>query len=361
MDGDWQAWRNRVAWGLLGAVLFGLVGYVLLRFIGTITFALFVYYATRPLYRRLIRRFEHPDWVAMGTLLAFVLPLLLILGWAIVVSVQELNQFLGARGLEGYQSMLQPYVDLAALSSPRQLVESVTTSGGELDPEVRNALEGLVGPVTTSAGFVVAVLTRLFLLFAFAFYLLRDDHKIAAWFRRSFDYDSAVAFARRVDEDLETVFFGNLVTIVATGAIAVGAYMALDWLAPSDAGLAYPVLLGLLTGIGTLIPVVGMKLVYLPYTLLLVGLAATGDVPVWLPVAFLGVTFVVVDTFPDIFVRSYVSSGSLDMGLVLFAYVLGTLVFGWYGIFFGPILLVAFVHFAREIFPRIVSGDWIRA
>lgn len=360
MDGGWEAWRDRVAWGLLGAVLFGLVGYVLLSFIGTLTFALFVYYATRPLYRRLIRRIEHPDWVVTGTLLAFTLPMLAIVVWAVAVGIQELNQFLGAQGLEGYQQMLQPYVDFAALSSPQRLVESVTTDGG-LDPEVQGALEGLVGPVTTYTGAVVAVLTRLFLLFAFAFYLLRDDQKIAAWFRRSFDYDRAVAFARRVDEDLETVFFGNLVTIVATGAIAVGTYLALDWLAPGDAGLAYPVLLGLLTGVGTLIPVVGMKLVYLPYAAVLAGLAATGGVPVWLPVAFLAVTFFVVDTFPDIFVRSYVSSGSLDMGLILFAYVLGTLVFGWYGIFFGPILLVAFVHFAREIFPRMVNTDWIRA
>ena len=140
MNGGWEEWRDRVGWGLLGVVLFGLVGFVLLRFIGTITFALFIYYSTRPLYRRLIRRFDHPDWVAMGTLLAFTLPMLAILGWAIAVGIQELSQFFGAQGLESYQEMLQPYVDLAALSSPRQLVQSaMAPDGGGIDPEVQNA------------------------------------------------------------------------------------------------------------------------------------------------------------------------------------------------------------------------------
>ena len=362
MDGGWVAWRDRVAWGLLGAVLFGLVSYVLVTYIGTLTFALFVYYATRPLYRRLIRRFEHPDWVATGTLLAFTLPMLAILGWAVVVGIQELSQFLGAQGLESYQQMIQPYVDLAALSSPRRLADAILASDGTgLNPAVQRALEQLIGPVTTYAGALIAVLMRLFLLFAFAFYLLRDDHKIAGWFRQSFDYDGAVAYVSGVDEDLETVFFGNLVTVVATGAIAVGTYVALDRLAPGSANVPYPILLGLLTGVGTLIPVVGMKLVYVPYSLVLFGLAFASGWPIWFPIAFVVVTFIVVDFVPDVFVRSYVSSGEINMGLVLFSYVLGTLVFGWYGIFFGPILLVAFVHFAREVFPRLVSDSWIKA
>lgn len=363
MNRSWEGWRDRVAWGLLGFVLFGLVGFVLLSFIGTLSFALFVYYATRPLYRRLDRHVEHSDLTTAATLLAFTLPMLAIVGWAILVGVEELNAFLGATNLENYQSMLEPYVDLAALSSPQRLAETVTASGGGgLDPEVQGALEGLIGPVTSSAGAVFNVLVRLFLLFAFVFYLLRDDHRLAAWFRRSFGYGhGAVEFAEGVDDDLETVFFGNLITIVITGLIAVVAFLALNWLAPGDTGIGYPILLGLLTGLATLVPVVGMKLVYIPYTLVLAGLALAGSLPLWFPVAFFVVTLLVVDTFPDIFVRSYVSSGSLHMGLVLFAYVLGTVVFGWYGIFFGPILLVAFIHFARDVFPRLVSGDLIRA
>ena len=363
MNGSWEGWRDRVGWGLLGLLLFGLVGYVLLAFIGTLTFALFVYYATRPIYRRLDSHITHPDLVTAGTLLAFTLPMLTILSYAVSVGIQELNQFLGATNLVQYQQIVQPYVDLAQLSSPRRLAEVLLSDqGGALSSGVGNVLERYIGPVTTYAGALIAILTRLFLLFTFAFYLLRDDRKIAAWFRRSFDYDHGVVeFAERVDEDLETVFFGNLITIVATGLIAVAVYLALDWLAPGNTGVAYPILLGLITGIATLIPVVGMKLVYVPYTLILLVLAATGSGPLWFPFVFFVVTLVVVDTFPDLFVRSYVSSGNITMGLVLFAYILGTLVFGWYGIFFGPILLVAFVHFAKEVFPRIISGAWIQA
>ena len=38
------------------------------------------------------------------------------------------------------------------------------------------------------------------------------------------------------------------------------------------------------------------------------------------------------------------------MGLVLLGYVLGVMAFGWYGLFLGPLVVVA-VHFAHPIFP----------
>ena len=43
------------------------------------------------------------------------------------------------------------------------------------------------------------------------------------------------------------------------------------------------------------------------------------------------------------------------MGLMLLTYVLGAIAFDWYGVFFGPIILVAFTNFAREIFPVLLD------
>jgi hypothetical protein len=35
----------------------------------------------------------------------------------------------------------------------------------------------------------------------------------------------------------------------------------------------------------------------------------------------------------------------------MLAYIFGPLLFGWYGVFLGPILLVLVVHFARVVLP----------
>lgn len=351
--------RGRVGWLVLGVALFLIVGYVLVSYIGALVFAIFVYYATRPVYRRLSRYSAHPDLVVTATLLAFTLPMLVVVAYAGLVGMRALDEFLRALQLDQIRAVVQPYVDLGVLLSPQRVVDQVIANPQRfLGSDTPQQLGRLLEPVAASAGAVVTVLTQLFLLITFAFYLLRDDQKIAAWFERSFDYGDVVTFANGIDDDLQTVFFGNLLTIIVTGAIAVVVYYGLDLLAPAGAGIGHPLLLGSLVGIATLVPIVGMKLVYVPFAALLFGEALWADAPLWFPVVFVAVTFVVVDTIPDFFVRSYVSAGSLNTGLVLFSYVLGTLVFGWWGLFFGPIVLVVFVHFAREVFPRLIGGRW---
>ncbi len=40
----------------------------------------------------------------------------------------------------------------------------------------------------------------------------------------------------------------------------------------------------------------------------------------------------------------------------MLAYVLGTMVFGWVGVFLGPVLLAPFVQFSRGRRPKFTSG-----
>jgi predicted PurR-regulated permease PerM len=120
-----------------------------------------------------------------------------------------------------------------------------------------------------------------------------------------------------------------------------------------------PTLLALLTGIGSLVPIVGMKIVYFPMTVILIIRTLRTDAPLWFPVVFFVVTLVIVDTIPDFIVRAYVSGRGFHFGLVMFAYILGVVFFGWYGLFLGPIVLVLFLHFMRIIFPQLVSGEQV--
>jgi len=201
-------------------------------------------------------------------------------------------------------------------------------------------------------------LLRLFVSFTLAFYLLRDDYKIAQWFRRSFEHQpAAVTFVEQVDADLTTIYTGNLITI---GRVASSPSVpTTSWTSSSaGTGVQFPFLLGLLTGVATLIPAIGMKLIYYPYTGYLVWqVVSKGEGSLWFPVVFFLVTVVVVDVIPDFFIRSYVSKGELNMGLLLLTYVLGVVAFGWYGVFFAPIVLVVFIHFVRDILPVLLGSD----
>lgn len=336
--------HRSTAWILVGVLVTAVVAFVLYSFIGAIVIGIFLYYATRPIYRRVDQRTTYPDLSAMVTLLTIGLPILLILGYTVFVGVRELDQVLAAVDLGQLRAVAEPYTDFAE-----------GTGEGGLFGIVRNN-------VSKVGGFAAAVMTwllRLFVSFTLAFYLLRDDQKIERWFRRSFaNQPSAVTFMERVDDDLTTIYTGNLITIGASGLLAIVVYYGLDLIAPVGTGVPFPILLGLLTGVATLIPSVGMKIIYFPYTGYLVWQSVTSsDAPLWFPVVFFLVTVVVIDTVPDIFIRSYVSKGELNMGLILLMYVLGAVAFGWYGVFLAPIVLVAFVHFARDILPVLLGSD----
>jgi hypothetical protein len=74
-------------------------------------------------------------------------------------------------------------------------------------------------------------------------------------------------------------------------------------------------------------------------------------------VAFALVSVVVVDTVPDLALRPWVSGGDLHLGTVMFAYIFGPLVFGWYGLFLGPLVLVLVAQAANVVLPELLHGE----
>lgn len=342
MNGFGDVHRGTVFWSIFGVVVTVLAGYVVYSFFGAVVVGVFLYYGLRPVYKHLDERLEHPDLTATITLLVVGLPLLLVLGYAALLGMRQADQFLQSENLYQVRTLLKPYVDLAALTSQQRLVDLL-----------RNSASPVLSVV--SSGFTWTL--RLFVILTVAFYLLRDDHKIARWFRRTFDgRGGIVPFMEGIDDDLTTIYTGNLITIGISGAIAVIVYYALDFLAPGGTGVAVPLLLGLLTGVATLIPAVGMKLVYFPYTGYLIWQSLQRqEPPLWFPAVFFLAVLVFVDSIPDFFIRSYLSKGSLNMGLMLLTYVLGAVAFGWYGVFFGPIVLVFFLHFTRRVLPNLLD------
>jgi predicted PurR-regulated permease PerM len=354
--------RARAAWWTLGGVLAAAFLFVVYTFVGTFVFGLFLYYATRPIYRRLRKHIAPPSLAAAVSMFALALPALALMLYALLVVAKEVTKLarttqfnLGAYTTLDLQ-LLNKVADPATLYQSG-LREYVTFDSAD-------TVFTQVGTAADTFAFVGVGLVHLFVMVALAFYLLRDDHRISRWVSKRFADDEGVldAYFSAVDTDLNSIFFGNILNAVLTGTIGVIAYTVLNVFSPPELHIPAAALVGLLAGVASLIPVVGMKLVYVPVAgyMGVQSLAFAGPTSVWFVAAFVLVSFVLVDTIPDLVLRPYVSGRSLHVGSVMLAYTFGPLLFGWYGIFLLPMLLVFGVNFARIVLPELVAGRQIQ-
>jgi len=365
---DW----SRRAWIAFGAVLGAALLLVLYSFVGTVVFGVFLYYATRPLYRRVYRRLRQRTLAALGALFLLALPVIVLLYYTIAIALQEFDQFADSVDLGPYEAMVEPYLDISeVVANPQGLLTDGAVPGAVVDT---------LGELLAYLGFIGTGLIHVFVMFAIAFYLLRDGDRLAEWAKGFVDHRGAFdGYFRAVDRSFHRVFYGNILNAIVTGAIGAIVFSVVDLFAPSGMAVPYPALTGLLAGAASLIPIIGMKIVYVPVTAYLGVRAALGSGAWWFVAAFAGLAFVVVDVIPDLLVRPYVSSGggfsvgpfgsdsadqsrdsSLHTGLLMFAYVLGPFLFGWYGIFLAPMVLVLVVHFVRLVLPELLTGTPVR-
>ncbi|SDM95608.1 Predicted PurR-regulated permease PerM [Halogranum gelatinilyticum] len=348
--------RAMAVTAVLGVACLLTLSVFIYSFVGTFVFGIFIYYSVRPIYRVFRRVVPSGGLAAFLSMFALALPALLVVFYAVTVAVNDFGRLLtNQRNVALLSSVLDRYVT------------AVPTA---IDPEALLSRDIDVGLVVQSVTIALDILSQsfsllglgvihLFIMLTLAFYLLRDGDQLASWGRNWVSNDALLAYGQAVDRDLRNVYFGNIANAAATGAIGVIAYTLLNvYLAPRGAAIPYPALLGMLTGVASLIPMVGMKLVYVPVSLYLTGtlvLAGREDL-LWFVAAFVLVSLVVVDTVPDIVLRPFVSGGTLHSGTLMLTYVLGSLLFGWYGIFLAPLLLVVTVEFVRVLLPQLLHA-----
>lgn len=357
--------RSRAMWWSLALVLAGALAYVVYSFIGTFVFGLFIYYATRPIYRRIRRRVKPPSLAAAVALFALALPALGLVVYAATIALREFLKYADQLSSDEVPIDLEAYgIDptlLEGIASPQALLEYDFRS--VLTPEAISSVFDSLSVAANTFAFLGIGAIHLFVMIAFAFYLLRDGHRLRRWGQSMFADDHGIleAYMRGVDRDFNNIFFGNILNAILTGTIGVIAYSLLNVIAPVGVNIPAPALIGLLAGVASLIPVVGMKLVYVPVAAYMALEATIANPPgFWFVLLFAAVSFVIVDTIPDLVLRPYVSGRSLHVGAVMLAYTFGPLLFGWYGIFLMPMILVLFVNFVRLVLPELLAGKPIR-
>ncbi|MBX0302246.1 AI-2E family transporter [Haloarcula salinisoli] len=351
MDTERTAVRERfgapgIVWWLLGLAVFGVLAWVGLSYIGWLVFGLFTYYVARPIARRIETRVGSPTLSAGLTLAFIIVPIVLFIAAFLSIAVGQALQLLGGQPAQQLLARL-PIQTQTLPTDPVQVAVVVLQ-----DPAVSTAL-GQFGVAVGAAG---ATLFNVFLALIFAFFLLTSDEALAGWFRTNvFGADSlAAGYLRRVDAGLTSIYFGYTLTIFVVIVLAAVIYTVFNAVAPGDLTIPQAVLLAVITGIFTLIPLLGRSIIYaFIVALLAVQALAVDTALLWVPIAFFALMVLVFDNVIRTYVRPYLSGKAYHMALVMFAYLLGPALFGWYGIFLGPLVMVVTVEFITDILPRL--------
>ena len=190
---------------------------------------------------------------------------------------------------------------------------------------------------------LIVLFIHILLVAVALFFFFRDGAHYADLFIRSLPLDESHqdVVSRTVSRTVSAVVRGMFVTASIQGVLA-GAGFAV-------AGLPVPILLGLLTFINSFIPFLGATSVWLPAS-------------VWLylenqPIAAVGLALygAFVISMVDNIIRPLIIGGETKIPVFLLFFILlgGLKVYGFIGIFLGPILLalgMAFLPIYREIY-----------
>jgi predicted PurR-regulated permease PerM len=332
---------------LLSSLLIGLGALCLLvlaPFLTSIVWAAILAFASWPLYRRLrhlLHRMHTLPALLMTALLgcAVILPML----WILILVQRELfaaYRLLSLYLADGPHTLPTSIASLPWVGSQLQsLMDRYTVDPSGVTQQLsawtlswaRN-----VGGILSSVGREAVRLT-LTLLLLFFFY--RDGYSIV----RQMQHVVRRFFADRIDRYIDTagkmtraVVYGLLVTGLIQGVIAAIGY----WIV----GLTAPVLLGFLTAVLSLVPLVSTTIVWVPVGvwLLFTGHAGQGVVIlVW------GAVLV----YPaDNVLRPMLISSAIRVPflLVMFGALGGLDAFGLVGLFIGPVILATGLAIWRE-------------
>jgi len=350
--------RSELFWWLYVAVLGGAALFIAHSFVGILVLGLFGYYATRPICHRFGTVIESERLAAALTVLTVLIPVLGLVLYATLRLVQQSRRLLD----ESVASMIAGR--LGGLDAVR---ESGGLDAGAVlrDPPSVERLTALLsgsavqqGLQAADAVFGTVMLVALAITLSYAL-LMYDEGLAESLATVSGGRETTVyAYARAVDTDLESVFFGNFLFVLVMSVIATATYAATNLVAPSGLQIPMVFTLGVLTGVASLIPIVVGKVVYLPVVAYLAVRATQQDTGSFIFVGVvLAVYFLVLDIVPQSFVQPYISGRKLNALMLLFAYILGPILFGWYGFFLLPIVFVLILETVRIVLPELLHGE----
>ena len=341
--------------GLITAALLGFLLFRLLSpFFAPLMWATLIAFMMQPANNKLLRRGQKPGLAAgvlTGAAFVVVAGPLTFFVFAFLRQAGELLQKFQAEAFERKLPALQLVLELKPVQAVlTKTGEFTSLSKDQIIASAADAAQGALQQVASLGGTVVVgafnVLTQFALTMFLLFFFLRDGR---AMLERGI---RLVPMAPSRKRDLAStlggvtraVVLGTLVTSLVQGTL-VGIGFTI-------AGLPSPLVFGAVGALASLIPIVGTALVWVPAAITLVAQGQTG----W--AVFLVLWSVILVAGSDNVIRPLIISGSSNAStLLVFVGLLGGIsVFGFAGIFMGPLVLTlvaTLLQYADSELPRL--------
>lgn len=344
--------RPELKWGIMGLIAVGIIAFVVFTFLPWVVLGLFIYYVARPVTRRIESRIGRKGLSAALSLVVMVVPIVLFLGVFFSIAIRQISTF--ATTDTTTRLLGQSPVTIGAVpNDPQKLIDVATNT--LQNPSVQSVLveaQAIVGAAAAS-------LFMLFLSLLVGFFLLVEDQRLGQWGTEQLlgNDTLSIDYLKAIDEGLDSVYFGYTLTIFAVMVLTAVIYSVFNFFAPGGLLIPTAILLAVVTGLFTLVPLVGRSVVYLGIAAVLALGAIQGDSTLlWYPIVFFLFMTIAFDNVVRTYIRPYLSGKMFHLSLVMFAYLLGPMLFGWYGIFLGPLLMVIVVQFLQVVVPQL-RGD----
>lgn len=348
--------RKAIGWALAIAVLLVVFGMAALQVLTPLVFGVFLYYGTRPIYHRFRSLGLGSEGSAIAALLAVGLPAVVISGLVIITAATQAVSLADPSQLQ----YIEPFVDQEIIND-LQSIQSGSLVEFVRSETARELLLTSIGTISSVTNTLLRTVFYIVLSFLFAFLMFGWGSRIRQEFIEVFDDEEQIVeeLIRRTDRDMSSVFFGNMVNAAVTGVIGAISFSILNVFAPPVASIPVPILLGLLTGIASFVPIVGSKIVYIPAAAVIassifrnsIGVSAEATVGYGFVVLFLAVSGIIIDTLPDMVLRPMISGQGTSKGGMFLAYVTGPMLFGFAGVFLMPMIVVVFINLHRVVVP----------
>lgn len=285
--------------------------------------AITLYILSRHLFKKLTQNFKWKRWIAAMTIIIGYLVLLAIPFWIIVELLipkfaylfQNSDQFI-AKGQE-LIAMLKKYFPQISIS--QEQLQSIAQKAALIVPSILSA----------TMSFLANLFTALFLLyFMFMGNEMMEKEVIRFMPMSNTNKDEFWTETRNM---VISNAIGIPVLIICQCIVAIIGYMIF--------GVDQAIIWGILTGMASIIPVVGTMIIWVP---LCIFMFATGDVGM-----AIGLTLycaVVVSNIDNVLRFSILKKiGNVHPLITVFGVILGLNLFGIMGLIFGPLLITYFL------------------
>jgi len=325
----------RIVMRIFVVSVFLLVLYLIYPFIDVIALSCAFAYMGKPIYDG-TRRYFGKSTAALISLLIFIIPTVV----AGILVLRDLAAFILQANIQStinsLNSILNKMSDhqlgyISYINESTMIQNILLHIWTYLEPHIK----ALAFQVMSLPIVFIKVLVIIFL----TYYLLKDGDVIREVILSHVPeeyYQKTKLFLDKLNESYKNLFIGNALTSIVIGIVAGIGYYILN--------VPNAFLLAVLTGIFALLPIVGSWTIYIPLTFYYILI---GDVVKGIEIFAFGSVFL--SLLPDFIIRPHIvkNESNIHPSLVLIAFLMGPLTFGFGGFAIGPLIIGAFDAICR--------------